>query len=451
MPEFLKESPPEAELRVQRERQKLRVTGTTKGLFFNVARELVFGTDECSITWRLSPFYRTIKFPRNRLQSVEPTAKLDGEHPPQKGFGLRIGYWMLDWRKRPRLRTLRIPVRTLVEQFWLLNRICGFLDETTRFSSPFMKYRSKEYFGDETLEMFFENRTVCMRIACPRCGATIPARSIRLAGGTAECTRKYCRHSFSWLEIFESPVRRETDENRARPTPGNVYGYGDLTDVRAAHFAANANPLASIPFGSETPSTDPLPMPYFHRPRIVRKNGELSITMESNQQGRGQGLLTFIYLYLGISMFLGTGLAFLASCFPKEFERLPYEWTPSSGTGISMPFGLLIAGLLFYLFIARAHRLWGRWNVRLKQGILTYTRYCLGIKKRAVVPYGSITEVGAKIVPRSLFGNPAEAFTPHQIHIRYGEKRVVIPCNNADEQLWIMGELYESLRKSDDD
>lgn len=451
----LLQRPPEALYKLWRERKRLHITGTMRGLIFQTTHHLTLGRKTLRYRWTCAAFSGSLAIPRERLQSVEPLAREPGtsQSPrPKAGFGILITYWQGEhsFRRRPRLKSLRIPVRTMDEQFWLLHEICTYLDRTTHYPSMYLKYRSKEYFGNDVLEMFFENRTVCMRLYCPQCGAGIPAEDIDIRSGRARCRRRFCGHVFSWKKIFEGPVVQD-DEERIPWVSPRVAGYDDLSDIRAVHFASNANPFQIVPFGSEPPSPEPLAMPFFERPRISRKRGILTIDIRTNSRsedtnkGSPRQILGGIFrksllsvLLLVIALTTAFIIFYAAKSLSHDLPSLLLCLWPLGFT----------ATVLAFQFVKAFYLRYGDWQLSLGQGVLSYRRRCLLLRKQVSIPYGAINEVAARVVNSGWFSG-AESFASHQIHIRYGEKRrkLVIPCNNTDEQIWILGELYESLRK----
>ncbi|HBT77403.1 MAG TPA: hypothetical protein DEB39_10900 [Planctomycetaceae bacterium] len=446
VPEALKHRPPEARFRLWNDRGRLCVQGKRRGIFATEHR-LSFGRDDFHYRWNRFFFGGKTTVPRGRLQSVEPMVREGtGKRPFRTGCGILITYWCLGSRdkRRPRLKAIRIPVNTISEQDWLLNEICGFLDRTTRYPSMFLKYRAKEHFGNDALEMFYENRTVCLRIHCPRCGSGIPGGKIDIRAGRAYCVQKYCRHVFSWRDLFEAPLTEE--EPPTRSISSRVAGYGDLNDVRAVHFAVNANPLASIPFGADPPSTAPLPRLFFERPRIVRKHGTLAVGIEAAGKYRKETGFAFFHFLLVCFLVL-----FLPACLVDDVLETGHTGDAFARVLVFPVLFLPLLAFLHYSFrylLACLYRTWGRWDIVFKAGTITYCRSCGRLRSRVSFPFSEITEVGANTVSQGRFDH-VEAFTPHQVRIDYGVKKktLVIPCNNTDEQLWILGELYESLRR----
>lgn len=436
LPESQQRRPPEAEFELLRVPGGLKMIGTSRGLLRSISWSLDVREESLDCRWRSGALFGKTSIPRMRLQSVEPFASNETK-AGKSGYGILISYWHVGRRRKVRLRKIRIPIRTATEQFWLLNEICGFLDKTMKHSTPASRYRAKEYFGNDALEMFFENRVICLRISCPRCGFLIPAEQINIAGGTARCSQKFCRHFFSWQEIFESPMQ---EEQRSMPPPTiRVFGYGDLSHVRAIHFPAAANPLQFVPFGVESP---PIPTPkamLLKRPVISRKTGSLVIALTAWPRSLFFAFWTFAILTVGIFWLLigmSAGLGYL----PPEAAS-----GSSSSDHLFAFFALaLLASACFLIFRARLYSHWGHWRLEVGDGVVAYKRRCGPLRKRIVLPLTALSELGARMTSGRGIG--AESFATYQIRFRYGRRQFILPCNDPEEQLWILMELYESLR-----
>ncbi|MDR3110743.1 MAG: hypothetical protein LBU65_13830 [Planctomycetaceae bacterium] len=417
----------------------LLVEGFSCNLFWRVNWTLIFSPAMFEIRWRCGLMRGKTVLHRMFLDSVENAPLNDTSRnvaSPNKVFVIVISHWAKSFRNRFRYCSTTIPLGTEHERVWLFNVICDYLEKTSNRNTPAARYAGKRYNGNDTVVMFFEDREPCFRFFCPKCGFRVPVRTLDNATGMAKCTQKFCGKIFSWRQYFEKPIEEAEPEPVQRENP-MIYSDGtDLRGVRGLYFPPFANPLQYFSDGEETASATK-PNAVLKRPRITRSGNTLTIKVASLPGDIWKRGFAFV-LFAAASIFFVTGLAGMSYTF-AETTATQEEFSKNF---VAFNF-VFFYSLLFWLALrTQLFRQFGFWQVDVKERVLTYRRTCLWSKKVIVLPAEKLSEIRVKT---NAGGFVPESFSVHQIRFNYGRKQLILPCNGADEQMWIMSELYESF------